>query len=538
MATPTQHRPTRASSTIASRAPEGDVSALVADLRRPEAYPSPCPRDVELRSTHASWVFLTEREAWKVKRPVNYGFLDYSDVHKRRRACADELALGERLAPDVYRDVAPIYLTPHGHSFVGPGAVVDHAVRMKRLDDEDSARTLLTHGRLAPEHLRKLASHLADFYAQALQTPAFGRPALLAADITDNYEQTRPYFDRFIDGDLAQSLYHWQQGFVFAEESRFLERQTAGAIREGHGDLRLEHVYFPPEPNVSVLVIDPIEFNAHFRCLDRALDVAFLAMELDAGGRSDLSALFLSRFAQATDDYGFYPVLDLYLSYRAWVRAKVACFIAADHHTDARKAKRKASEAHRLLDLAASYCHPERRHDQVIAIGGLIGAGKSTLADRLSAELCLPVVSSDVTRKHLAGLRPRERGTLALYTEAHTARTYEGMVHRARSVLDSGRGVILDATFATPTLRAMVGGLANDKQRRFLFVELDTDDETLRGRLTARTGAPTESDAREALLPDARRRFRPATELAASERQPLDASLPIDTLVRRVRERL
>lgn len=516
---------------------EGGRNDLVIDLARPEAYPPPRPLEVRVSTTHASWVFLTEGEAWKVKRPVDYGFLDFSDAEKRRRSCEEETRLGERLAPGIYRGVVPVFLGPGGHTFTGPGEIVDHAVRMQRLADDESALAFARAGRLSPAHLAALAAALAEFYARAAPTPELGDPAIFAANIAENHEQTAPYVGRFVDAQTVNALHRWQQGMLAAGKARLYERLAQGRIREGHGDLRLEHVYFPVARGGGPVVIDPIEFNRSFRCVDVALDAAFLAMELDALALPELAAYFMARFARETGDYAFYPLLSLYLSYRAWVRAKVACFVAADPTTPGDKAQRKAAEARRLFALAAGYARPSSTVPHVIAVGGMIGAGKSTLAEVLGRELQLPVVSSDVTRKQRAGVRPDERGDASLYTDESTRATYEAMVHHAEPVLASGRGVVLDATFRTAATRALARGLARRFDRPFLFVELTCDEETLRGRLRARAEGPRESDADEALL--ARISWpEPADELGASERLPLDARAAPGMLAAEVRARL
>jgi aminoglycoside phosphotransferase family enzyme/predicted kinase len=487
-------------------------------LRRTSAFPPPAPHAVSLATTHASWVFLTEREVWKVKRPVSFGFLDYSDAEKRRRACEDEARLGARLAAEVYLGVAPVYRGPGGLSFVGPGEIVDHAVRMRRLADADSALALGREGRLTPAHLESLAARLAAFYAQAPVTPELGHPDVFAANVVENHQQCLPYAGRFVDAEALAQLFHWQEGALAAATPLLHERLGEQRIREGHGDLRLEHVYFVDGAPDRALVIDPIEFNRRFRCLDVALDVAFLAMELEDRGQRPLAAFFLSRFARDTGDYGFYGLLDLYLSYRAWVRAKVACFVAGDPSTAPDKAQRKAAEAERLFALAASYMRPPPVCQHVIAVGGMIGSGKSTVADALTLELGLPAVSSDATRKSLHGLAPTERGDESLYSDEATRRTYAEVLRRAERVLGSGRGVILDATFGSPAARAAARELARAKGRPFLFVEVTCDEATVRARLRARDAGPSVSDAREDLFARAASLHRPAEELPDEER--------------------
>jgi aminoglycoside phosphotransferase family enzyme/predicted kinase len=509
----------------AQREPESH--GLPAELARPGAFPPPAPRRVTLAATHASWVFLTEGEAWKVKRPVSFGFLDYSDADKRRHCCEEELRLGLRLAPDVYLGVVPVYLGPNGHSFVAPGTVVDHAVRMRRLPDSESAAALLLADRLSPRHLQRLADLLAEFFASAPATPQLGVPGILAANLAENQRQLRPYVDRIVDGDEVNALYHWQQGQLFANAGRLRERIDLGRIRDGHGDLRLEHVYFPED--AAPLVIDPIEFNRRFRCADVALDVAFLAMELDAGGRHDLAAFFLSSFARASNDYELYPLMDLYLAYRAQVRAKVACFVAGDPTTPPAKARRKAASARRLMALALRYRHNDQPRP-IIAVGGPIGAGKSALAEALSRTLALPAISSDATRKHLGGVRATEPGGATLYSPEMDRRTLAEMLRRARLVVDSGRGVVLDATFRQRETRAAARALAEANGAPFLFVELVADAATLRARLRARKAGESVSDAREDLLERMLAEYDPPTELPEGQRLRLDGRLEIDAL--------
>jgi aminoglycoside phosphotransferase family enzyme/predicted kinase len=516
-----------------SHAPRADAGALVRDLLRAEAYPPPPPAGVELRHTHASWVFLTDDEAWKVKRPVDYGFLDFSTADKRRQCCEDEVRLGRRLAPDVYVGVAPIHAGRRGHAFVGPGPVVDHAVRMRRLPDDDSAAMLLASGRLGPQHLERLAARLAAFYAEAPATPALGAPTVLAAHIEENHVQTLPFAGRFLDRALLEELYASQRERL-AGLAAHLEARAAGA-RDGHGDLRLEHVYFEGGRPEAVRVIDPIEFNPRFRCGDPALDVAFLAMDLDAHHRPDLSAWLLSSFARASDDYDSYPVLGLYLSYRAWVRAKVACFVAADPRTAPAKVNRKAREAAAFLALAVSYLRRRRSTAPVIAVSGPIGAGKTTLAQALGLALECPVISSDLTRKHLGGIAATAPGDASLYTAAHTRRTYAELCRRAEVIVGAGHGVILDATFSGPHNRALARAVARQAGRPFRLVELDCDDQTLRRRLGERVTGFSESDARPDLLASFRRGYQAPTELDARERLLLDGALPVEQLVRLVR---
>jgi uncharacterized protein len=514
---------------------EARLRSLLDDLRRPEAYPAPRPSQVTQITTHISWVFLTDREVWKLKRPVDYGFVDYTTLERRRRCCEDEVRLNRRLAPDVYLGVVPVRLGREGHWFGADGEIVDYAVRMRRLADEHSAEALLRRGALTPDHLARLAGRLARFFDDAGSASEAGAIDAIRGNVVENFVQAQSFVGRFVSQDTFDAVRSWQLGILEREPGRFRARVEQGRIRDGHGDLRLEHVYFEPaEP----IVIDCVEFNERLRSGDAAADVAFLAMELTARSRADLAEQFLAAFAVASDDHDLYGVVDFYAGYRAWVRGKVAAFLAADSSTPAEKAARKAEEAQSLFTLARAYAEARPGAPPVIAVGGVIGSGKSTLAEALGRALGVPVVSSDRVRKALAGVQATERAPEGAYSAAFSARTFDEVFRRAGVVLDSGRGVVLDATFRERALRLRARDLAQRHGRRFLFVETVCDEVTLRERLRRRAAGPVISDAGEALLERVRAEFEPVTELGAGEHVRVDTTGPPEVAVRVAREAL
>jgi uncharacterized protein len=380
--------------------------SLLDDLRRPEAYPSPRPSTVTQVTTHISWVFLTDREVWKLKRPVDYGFVDYTTLERRRRCCEDEVRLNRRLAPDVYLAVVPLRLGLQGYGFGADGDVVDYAVRMRRLPHERSADALLRHAALMPEHLTRLAARLARFFGDAAPTPEWGTIEVIRDHVTENFAQVEPFVGRLVSRETFDTVRSWQLGTLEQDPGRFQARVTQGRIRDGHGDLRLEHVYFE---DADPIVIDCVEFSERLRSGDAAADVAFLGMELTARGRVDLAERFLADFALESDDYDLYGVVDFDAGYRAWVRGKVAAFLSADPSTPPEKAARKGEEARTLFALAHSYSEARTVARPVVAIGGVIGSGKSTLAEAVGRATGVPVLSSDRTRKALAGVPPTSK---------------------------------------------------------------------------------------------------------------------------------
>jgi aminoglycoside phosphotransferase family enzyme/predicted kinase len=507
--------------------------SLLDDLRRPEAYPAPQPSQVTQVTTHISWVFLTDREVWKLKRPVDYGFVNYTTLEQRRRCCEDEVRLNRRLAPDVYLGVVPVRLGPQGHWFGANGDVVDYAVRMRRLADERSADALLRRGALTPEHLMHLAARLAGFFRDAAPAPEAGAIDVIRDNVVENFVQVEPFVGRFVSRDTFDAAQAWQLGILARHAGRFRERVEQGRIRDGHGDLRLEHVYFE---DGGPIVIDCVEFNERLRHGDVSADVAFLAMELTARSRTDLAELFLAAFAVESDDHDLYGVVDFYAGYRAWVRGKVAAFLAADPSTPREKAVRKAEEARSLFALARSYAEARTDVSSVVAVGGVIGSGKSTLAETLGRSTGIPVISSDRVRKALAGVRATERAPEGAYSAAFSARTFDELFRRAAVVLGSGRGVVLDATFRERALRLRAQDLARRHGRWFLFVETVCNDATLRERLRRRATGPSVSDAGEALLERVRAEFEPVTELGAGEYVRVDTTGPPESSARAVLE--
>ncbi|HKS17082.1 MAG TPA: kinase, partial [Planctomycetota bacterium] len=271
---------------------ESDVaeSGLVDDLQNPDRYPPPRPSSVSLETTHLSWVFLTDTEAWKVKRPVDYGFANYATLERRRHFCEEEVRLNRRLAPETYLDVWPVRRDPTGYTMIGEGPIVDYAVQMRRLPRDRSAVALLEQGRLTPDLLDRLARTLRDFYDRAGILRQFGGVDALERVLQENMDQVEPYVDDLIGIDEWRALRDWQEAFLKRNRARFESRVAEGRIREGHGDLRLEHVYFIED---GAQVIDCIDFNERFRYLDTASDAAFLAMELEHRRRPDLAGWFL-----------------------------------------------------------------------------------------------------------------------------------------------------------------------------------------------------------------------------------------------------
>lgn len=486
----------------------------------------------ELIETHISWVFMGTADVFKVKRPVDLGFLDFTTLDKRREACEAEVRLNRRLAPEVYIDVVPITIDASGvHTIEGKGTVVEWAVHMRRLAIERRADELLQAGLLEPRHIDELATHVARFHEGArcdAETSRHGDVTTIRRNVQENFEQTRGTIDDYLSPDQAREIETWQLDML-ADEPRFTARSLEGRIRDGHGDLRLEHVYFGADH--SITIIDCIEFNDRFRYGDVCADIAFLSMDLAWHGRVDLAERFLARYARESSDYDLYSVVNFYESYRAFVRGKVAALLAADTEASMDTRERARREARRYFILALAFERPPLAPPRVVAVGGMIASGKSTAAATIGELLAAPVLSSDRTRKHLMGREPaesvRSEAWSGAYSPNATKAVYDELWRLADIVLSSGRPVVIDASFRTAAMREGGRRMADRHGVPFMLVECGAPGELIAKRLRARESSGVhESDARTDLLDEFEKHFEPIDELPPSEHLLVDTSRP------------
>jgi aminoglycoside phosphotransferase family enzyme/predicted kinase len=520
-----------------------DTTRLKDDLLYPDAFAAVArTQKVSLAETHISWVFLLDRDVFKIKKPVDLGFLNFGSREQRRGACEDEVRLNARLAPGVYRGVVPITRGLDGRCVVGGvGRVVDWAVHMDRLSDDDRADTLLAQGTLSGERIDEIATRIAEFHDTARgdeKVSRFARPSAIEKNVRENFVQTRQALSEYLERAEADEIVRWQTAFMHDQEERFERRIAQDRIRDGHGDLRLEHVYIGPRGAIRVL--DCIEFNERFRYGDVCSDIAFLSMDLAAHGRVDLAERLLATYAREADDYDLYSVVDFYESYRAFVRGKVSSMLASDEGADPATRRRAAQEARRYFLLALSSDRQGLLRPAVVAVGGVIASGKSAIASRLSAELSAPVIEADRTRKSMLGvdaLRPlHEPAWSGPYNPDFSDRVYDELFRRASVVLGSGRPVVLDASFRSAPLRRMARDLAKAHGVPFRFVECRATAEVCRERLAGRARQQSVSDGRLSIFDEFCARYEPIVELGADEHLALDTTKPIDDSLATLRQ--
>jgi aminoglycoside phosphotransferase family enzyme/predicted kinase len=519
--------------------------SLHEDLLHPEAYPELDAASIELVQTHISWVFLLKEDVFKIKRPVALGFLDFSSVEARKAACEAELRLNARLAAGTYLGVVPVIAGPDGqHRIGGPaGPVVDWAVHMKRLPEAQRADELLRRGELTVDIVDALAARIARFHADAPtdeRKAQFGSAAAVGSCVEDNFAETASTVTRYLRQEEFDEIKRWQRAFLRDNLRLFEQRIAAGRVRDGHGDLRLEHVYVAGDP--SPTIIDCIEFNDRFRYADVCSDVAFLSMDLAAHGRVDLAERLLSRYARESNDFDLFAFVDFYESYRAYVRGKIASLVADDGAIPWSAQKEARDHARRYFLLALSSHRRSLLGPSVIAIGGLIASGKSTIADAVSGQMNAPVVDADRTRKSMLGVaadRPvHDPAWQGAYDSAFTDKVYAELFRRANVVLASGRPVVIDASFRSRAHRNAARDLARANRAPFLFVECRVSRELTKARLEARSRGPAVSDGRLAIFDAFAAEFEAVTEFSEHEHFAIDTGRDLPITLAQLNERL
>jgi len=420
--------------------------AMVSDLQRVDRY-TPQPDLVELVQTHASWVFLAGDHVYKVKKPVNFGFLDFSTLAKRRFCCEEELRLNRRLGGDYYLKLEEIVSRDGGYFYGGPGTVVDYAVVMRRLPESFLMRNLLAQGELKNEHLAALANLLQSFYeqAQVFKDGRFGTRERVRFDVEENFSQTEVFINDTILARDFKRIVDFSRSFLEQRHKLFVQRVRGGFIREGHGDLHMEHICMPP--GQLPVVYDCIEFNQRFRRLDVVNDIAFLAMDLEVNNRFDYAAIFLACCREKLGSLFEPELLFFYKCYRAYVRGKVWSFISSDLNLDESAREQARVRAGRYFKLATIYAAPPPAGITLMA--GVSGSGKSFLARTFEDLWGVKVLRSDVVRKELLGLAGESAAAPfgeGIYARKITIKTYVEMARQAAEIISRDEAVVIDAS--------------------------------------------------------------------------------------------
>jgi aminoglycoside phosphotransferase family enzyme/predicted kinase len=461
--------------------------------------------------THISTVFLTGPYVYKVKKPVNLGFLDFTTLEKRRRYCRQEVSLNRRLASDVYLGVLPVTLQQSGYTLNGSGETVETVVKMRQLSEADAMLPCLQQSRLTDADILALVDRLIGFYTH---TPSAGPPQPTGkAAWEENLIVMQAFVGNVIDKARFSFISSAARAFYNRQKRVFERRVKKGRIRDGHGDLRCEHIYFTDD---GIQIIDCIEFNDSLRILDIISDLAFLAMDLEYNGFDHLARLLIREFITRTGDVEALPLLDFYRCYRAMVRCKVSAFMLREISLSNARRQRLQAAADAYLALAHGYATAFSR-PTLWVVCGLPASGKSATAKALADVYGLEVIRSDAVRKELldrqvdpSGSREFEKG---LYSAYATEVTYTHLFDLAQETLKRGHGVVIDATFSRDLYRRRVLDIAARRQVRPVFVECRAADAVLAERLRKRETEPSLSDARLIHLERFKQRYEPIIDI-------------------------
>jgi len=508
---------------------------LVKTLLEPKAYPEP-PQRIELVQTQMSFVFLTDDYAYKVKKAVNLGYLDYTTLEKRHFYCQREVELNRRLCPKVYLRVVPITQDKGGIFVAGKGEVIEYAVKMRRLPKEAMMDVLLVNNKVTPEMVAKVAQKLAAFHQKAESNTSisvFGDINAITQNTEENFTQTNKYIGKTISQAKYQHIEDYTDSFIEGNTPLFRRRLKEGRIRDCHGDLHAAHICFAN----GICIYDCIEFNDRFRYCDVASEVAFLAMDLDHYGRADLSRSFANAYVDKSQDTELQKLLGFYKCYRAYVRGKVESFKLDDPYI-APAEKRQAQEiASSYFDLANAYI---RSRPVLFITTGLVGTGKTFLAQALAKRLGLVVISSDVTRKQLASIPLTEHHfeefDSGIYSAEFSRKTYAQMFSEAKAILVDGGSVILDASFIKAEERLRAKELAKEMGADFLIIECTLDEGSIKQRLTQRREQGSTSDGRWEIYPPQKRASEPVLEVPPQKHAIIDTSKPVEENIRQILE--
>ena len=560
-------------------------------MAEPAFYPHSVSR-LERIDTHISVVFLTGEWVYKLKKPVDFGFLDFTALDARRHFCEQEVRLNQRLSKSIYEGVVEIRKSSTGRfSLAGEGEVEDYAVKMRQLPEESNLKVLcerqlierqfterqiterqfleqqllgqqllerqllerqpydggqcpsLTQAptgieeldltdlgkEISRAHMEALGRCLADFYARSERSPEidrFGDPEVIGFNMEENFRQMEPFVGDLVPRERWEFTRQVSRAFFKYWHDLFERRVPAGRIRDGHGDLRAEHIYFYE----GIQIIDCIEFNERFRYGDVVADLAFLHMDLEHLGYPDLSQAFLASYVRRAADPQLYTLLDFYAAYRAVVKLKVNCLRLTEVEDPV--------ERHEIRARALGYLQQAYRYALQFSrptlwiFCGLPATGKSTLASKLADALSLSLFQSDRVRKESEGIPLSKEMVVAydegIYRREMRNRVYARMLALAQEQLKGGRSVILDASFSKRKWREEARQLASDLDTNFIAVECTGSEEAIRARLLEREHVSGVSDARLQHLSAMIRDFEPLTETFPETHLALSTDRPLE----------
>jgi len=476
-------------------------SILIKALQDPAIFPHPV-ESFSVIETHISGVLLTGQFAYKLKKPVNFGFLDFSTLDKRRFFCEEELRLNKRLAPDLYLDIIKITGSPDKPLLNGEGHTIEYAVKMLQFPQSAQLDHVLSEGLLTNSHVDLIAKEVADFHAgcQVASSDAhFGSPEAVRSPVVENFEQIRQQIFNKEDLDIIEDIQRWSDDSFSRHQADFEKRKTDGFIKECHGDMHLRNIALIEN---QIVIFDCLEFNEDFRWIDVMSEIAFLCMDLDDRDKRKFSNRLLNAYLELTGDYEGVNLLRFYLVYRAMVRAKVdALRLSQSGLSEADKVEIN-TDFRAYLQLAKKYTKQDK--PVLFITHGLSGSGKTTGTQSLVEEAGMLRIRSDIERKRLYSMAVtggEEDIGKGIYSADASIKTYAHLRKLAESLLLAGRSVIVDATFLKQDDREKFMALAEMLHVPFHILSFQAPESILKARVIERQAKNQDaSDAGVAVL--------------------------------------
>ena len=477
-----------------SRPSDPASSTLIAALNNPLAFGHPV-QYIRVIETHISWIILTGNFAYKIKKPVNFGFLDFSTLEQRRFYCEEELRLNRRFAPEIYLELVGIRGSETIPRLQGDGEIIEYAVKMLEFPQQCLLSDHATKQDLSTELIDAIANTVGEMHADSESVDAasvYGNASVVARWSAENMSQIA----NAIPAELLPQSYSDLETWYRENETLLADidqRKRDGFVRECHGDLHLGNMALL---GGEVTLFDCIEFNPELRWIDTISEAAFVAMDLEARGYPGFCWQFINRYLESTNDYTAVRLLRYYIIYRALVRAKVEALRTAQEERVSHKPDGRFDAALAYIELAHNWASSQR--PAMIIMHGLSGSGKSTIAGELAQSLGAFQIRSDVVRKRLFDLHPEATSDSTLdqgiYTAYATDSTYQRLQHLAAMIIDAGFTVILDATFLEESRRRQMLATETSTPFKKIIIDCEVPVDELRRRIIARANDPSEAN--------------------------------------------
>jgi len=493
---------------------------IIKNIGNPKFFGSDV-KSVDIIQTHISFIALTGKYAYKIKKQVNYGFLDFSTIEKRKYYCEEEMRLNRRLCPDIYLDVIPITKKNSILELNGDGEIVDYVLKMKEFPQQKIMTNLLKQGKINKEKIENICNILVKFYnseGHSKEIDRYGALKAIKRNICENFEQTESMIDITIPKGTYENIKIMSNKFFKEKKDLFKKRIKHKYIKNCHGDLHSGNIVVLDE---KIYIFDCIEFNNRFRYCDTASDIGFLAMDLDYMNYPYLSSHIIIKYIEKSKDIGILEMLNFYKSYRAYVRGKVIGFKLNDSNNTNENKQDIINTTKKYFDLSEYYAQlfsleMNIKKPLIFIIGGLTGTGKSTLSLKISVDYNALLINTDIIRKELAGINMFERHhdeiNTGLYAPEKIDQTYEKVIEKAAYFLKNGENVVLDATFQKKKYRDMARRIAKENNAILITVQCECPEDVVRKWLEKRKKTKTASDGRWEIYINQKTTFEPFTD--------------------------